>query len=131
MGLETRSAEELREAISADLIAAGISTRPYTSENLEPPCASVVPADPYFRRPTPGEDAATFGMTRVGFDVLLLTQIVEAKKTAELAGALLEEAWAALAQWRPLEARQPAEIELSESKFMGSVITIQHDTKEP
>lgn len=128
--IETRSAEELREAIGADLIAGGVQTRPYTSENVEPPCAAVVPAQPYLRRPS-GDEGAIFGMTRVGFDVLLLSQIVEAKKTAELADELLSQAWEALAAWRPREASQPAEIELSGSKFMGSVITIEHDTKEP
>lgn len=128
--METRSAGELREAIGADLLAGGIATRPYTSENVEPPCAAVVPSQPYLRKPT-GDEMALFGMTRVGFDVLLLSQIVEAKKTAELADALLSQAWEALAEWKPREASQPAEIELSGSKFMGSVITIEHDTKEP
>lgn len=128
--VEARSAKELREAIGADLVEAGIATRPYTSENLEPPCAAVVPSQPYLRRPT-GDELAVFGITRVGFDVLLLSPIVEAKKTAEVADALLSQAWAALKGWGPREASQPAEIEVSGSKFMGSVITIEHDTKEP
>lgn len=128
--METRSAQELRDAIGADLTTAGISTRPYTSENVEAPCAAVVPSQPYLRKPT-GDEMSVFGVTRVGFDVLLLSPIVEAKKTAQLADDLLSQAWAALAPWKPREASQPAEIELSGSKFMGSVITIEHDTKEP
>lgn len=128
--METRSADELRQAIAADMAAVGITTRVYTAESMTPPCASVVPADPYLRRPI-GEDAAVFGMTRVGFDVLLLTHIVEAKKTAELAGKLQSDAWGALAKWKPLRASQPAEIEINNTKFMGSVIEIEHDTKEP
>ena len=129
--IDTRSVEELRDAIGADLLAGGIATLPYTAENVTPPCAAVVPSQPYLRRPTGDADLAVFGVTRVGFDVLLLSQIVEAKTTAELADALLSKAWAALAGWKPREASQPAEIEVHGSKFMGSVISIEHDTKEP
>lgn len=132
MPVETRSAEELRVAIGVDLAAAGITVRTYTSENLDPPNASVVPGDPYLRKPT-GDEAALFGMTRVGFDVLLLSRIAaEAQTTAELADELLSTAWAAVADWRPREASQPREIESEDgTRYMGSVIAIEHDTKEP
>lgn len=130
--VDTLSAEELRDAITADLDVAGIRAYDYTSPNLIPPCASVVPAQPYVRKPVGDEPgAAVFGVLRVGFDVLLVTGIDTPEKTAQRADALIWQAWAALRGWRPSEVARPAEIEIAGSKFMGSVMTITHDTKEP
>jgi hypothetical protein len=133
VAVESRSAEEIRGAIAEDLEAGGVTTRPYTSEDLDPPCAAVVPSQPYIRRP-PGDEKLPFGFIRLGFDVLVITSIhPEPADTAEDADAELWKAWAALGGWRPLEASQPAELVLpdAETTVMGSVIRIEHDTKEP
>ncbi len=130
--MDTSTVEELRDEITADLTTAGITAYDYTSTSPRPPCASVVPAQPYVRKPTGDEPgAAVFGVVRAGFDVLLMTAIDTPAKTSQRIDALIWQAWAALRGWRPSEVSRPAEIEVSGSKFMGAVITITHDTKEP
>lgn len=136
MATEVRTAAELREAISADLVAGGVKTLPYTAEAMDPPCASVVPSEPYLRKAT-GNDVNPVvfaGMVRLGFDVLLLVAQAEAKATAKAIDDLIWQAWGALDGWNRIEVAQPAEItpkELAGSVFLGSVITIEHDTKGP
>lgn len=130
--VDTLSVEEIRDQITADLESAGITAYDYTATSPRPPCASVVPAQPYVRKPTGDEPgAAVFGVLRAGFDVLLITAIDTPEKTAQRIDALIWQAWAALRGWRPSEVSRPAEITVAGSKYMGAVITIQHDTKEP
>lgn len=130
--MDTLSVEEIRDQITADLKTAGITAYDYTTPNLTPPCASVVPGQPYVRKPVGDEPgAAVFGVVRAAFDVLCVTAIDTPEKTSQRIDALIWEAWAALRGWRPSEVSRPAEITIGQSKFMGAVITIQHDTKEP
>lgn len=124
------SVEDLRDEITADLVAGGVKTLPYTSEDLTPPCAAVVPGQPYLRKAS-GNEGLIFGHVRATFHVLLLGPIVEAKKTADLIDGLIWDAYGALRGWRRTQVSQPAEIKLSGSTFMGAVITIEHDTEEP
>lgn len=126
------SAEEVRADLTTALEDAGIRALPYTAETPRPPCASVVPSDPYMRRATAhDEPPAVFQHVRVGFDVLLLETLREAKPTADAIGSLIEQAWAALKPFRPVRVSQPGEVELSGTRYMGAVITIEQDTKEP
>lgn len=124
------SLAEDRDEITKALDDGGIKALPYTSEDITPPCAAVVPSQPYLRRES-GTAGAVFGTMRVGFDVLLLSPLLEAKKTADVMDDLISDAFAALGEFDIREVSQPAEIQLSGSKYLGAVITIEHDTKEP
>ena len=119
-----------RDAITQALSTGGVRALPYTSEDIRPPCAAVVPSEPYLRQET-GDAAAAFGVLRVGFDVLLLAPRLEAKRTADGMDDLISLALAALEPFDVKRVSRPAEIQVSGSKYLGAVITIEHDTKEP
>ena len=72
-----------------------------------------------------------FGVLRVGFDVLLLSSVKEPKPTADGMDDLLSTALVGLRPYDVKRVSRPAEITISGSKYLGAVITIEHDTKEP
>lgn len=127
------SLKELRAEIATAITGADASLKsiPYVSENITPPVAVVVPGRPYLSQRQDVIEPLTFGATRVRHDVLLVLARDGAKRDADAMDDLLDKAWAALDELDHdgIEAARPDVVTLSGSKFLASVITIQHDTK--
>lgn len=115
----------------ADDAPAGFRAFEYVGESLAPPCAAVVPAEPYLRGPSRVDDIP-FGRAVVGIDVLLISGREDAKQAAKLADELLEFAWRTLRpKFNVRTASRPGIITISGAKFIGSVLTIEQLTEEP
>lgn len=122
---------ELRTSITDALEGAGIKAFGYVGEALSPPCAVVVPSNPYFRRPD-GTRAIPFRKVLVGVDVLLLVPRGDAKAEAKAIDDLLESAYRALNPNHDIgTAARPGVVTVSGSKFIGSVLSIEALTEEP
>ena len=123
---------EIRGDVAAKLNEAGVRAVEYVGETITPPCAAVVPAQPYMRWPTPGSRDIPFGHVNVGIDVLLVSHRESNKKAAVLVDRMIEDAVGALSPHYDLtRVSQPGRVELSGAKFIGAVITIEHTTEEP
>lgn len=122
----------IRTDVADRLIAVGIKAIDYTSEVITPPSAAVVPGQPYL---TWGDDGSTFSEpVLVHIDVLLIVSREVNKKAAKDVDELVTKALGALLaepSYDVTEVSQPGVVNLSGSKFMGSVITIQQSTEEP
>lgn len=126
---------EVRTRARDALKAAGIASFEYVGEALTPPCAVVVPGEPYFTRRSV-DASIPFRKVRVGADVLLLVPRGEAKAEADAMDDLIQRAYAAL---NPLDdlaigtVSRPGVITIrtSGSKFVGSVISIEALAEEP
>lgn len=124
---------ELRVAIANELKAAGITAFEYVGEAITPPCAVVVPSDPYVIRPD-GSRPIPFRKVLVGTDVLLLVaREGGAKSAAEQIDDLIERAYAALRPNHDIgTVLRPGVVTTSSgSKFVGSVLSIESQTEEP
>lgn len=122
----------LRVRVSDALKAGDVPAFEYVGEAINPPCAAVVPAEPYMRWQN-GDRTVPFGHVAVGVDVLLLAATQTAKGAAAAVDALIEEALAALdaADITPTSVSRPGVVTLSGSKFIGSVLSIEEITEEP
>ena len=111
---------------------AGFRAFEYVGETLEPPCAAIVPANPYIQPPQGLGDKTPFRKVQLGIDVLLLSALADAKKAAELTDQLIEYAYAVL---RPLydvkRVSRPGVVTVSAAKFIGAVLSIEQLTEEP
>lgn len=124
---------ELRKAVRDDLAAGDVKAFDYLGEALTPPCAVVVPAEPYLRTPkgAPGEPVP-FRKVLAGIDVLLLVPRGEAKAEAAAMDQLVESAYVALKQNHEIGAvSRPGVVTVSGSKFVGSVLSIEALAEEP
>lgn len=122
---------DLRGAIAADLTAGGVKALGYLGEAVTPPCALVIPAEPYVRRPD-GTRPIPFRKCLIGVDVLLVVARTEASKTAQAIDELIEQAYAALKPNHTIgTVSRPGVITISGSKFVGSVLSIEALTEEP
>lgn len=121
-----------RAAIAADLTTAGIKALGYVGEVITPPCALVVPAEPYLRKPAAGA-GIPFRRVKVGIDVLLLVpRDGGAKAAAELIDDLIEDAYRALNPNHDIStASRPGVVTVSGSKYLGSVLSIEALSEEP
>lgn len=121
---------ELREGIAADLVAAGVRAVEYTSSALTPPVAAVVPAQPYLSW---GDEGLTFGRdVRVRVDVLLISHETGSGKTdASLVDRLIESAVSALSERGPVRVSRPGIFTYNGTRYMGAVLSLEHDTAEP
>ena len=129
---------EARTAVKTDLESGtgkpeGFRAFEYIGESLTPPCAAVVPAEPYLRPPSEVE-RIPFRHVRVDIDVLLLAARADAKTAAASMDTLIEFAYAALKPSKTRTIRsvsRPGVITVSGSKFIGSVLKIEELTEEP
>lgn len=127
---------ELRTAIKTDLEAGdgkpvGFRAFEYVGESLSPPCAAIVPAEPYVRPPS-RDEAIPFGQVKVGIDVLLLSASADAATAAAATDELIEFAWRALDRNHDIRSvSRPGVVTVSGSKFIGSVLSIERTTEEP
>lgn len=119
---------QLRLDVSEALVAGGLKSAEYVAETITPPIAVVVPGAPYIV--TSGE-GVPFGHVRVRHDVLLVSHRGANKKAAALIDSMIETALAALNDYDVTDVAQPGLVELSGSKFMGSVVSIEQIVKEP
>lgn len=103
----------------------------YIGETLTPPCAAIVPAEPYLRPPS-AADRIPFGRVRVGIDVLLISARENAAKAARLTDELIEFAHRTLRDdYDVTGVSRPGVITVSGAKFIGSVLSIEQLTEEP
>lgn len=116
------------------LKAAGITSFEYVGEAFTPPCAVVVPGEPYFSRPD-GTGRVPFRTVQVGVDVLLLVPRSDAKTEAQAIDDLINSAYAAL---KPIDditiravSRPRVVTTVSGSKYVGSVLSIEALAEEP
>lgn len=113
-------------------IPAGFKAYEYVGELLAPPCAAVVPAEPYVSKPDGAGTTIPFRRLLLGIDVLLISARDDAAKAAELTDELIEYAYRVL---RPsFDVRRisrPGIVTISGAKFIGSVVTIEQLTEEP
>lgn len=131
---------EQRAAIKAALESGddkptGFRAFEYQGEAYNPPCALVVPADPYVTGPAPGRDIP-FRKVQLGIDVLLLVPRNDAKQEAKSIDGLIEYAFRELNAIDGLNVRtvsRPIVLtdKVSGSKFVGSVLSIEQLTEEP
>lgn len=133
------AATELRQEISDLLTEAEIRSAPYVAETITPPCAVVVPGQPYIVRPTRGSDLP-FGSQLVRVDVLLVAGRESAKKVAERIDQLIEDALEALKERDVISVSRPGLVQLDSgpttskataaTRFVAAVITIEEVTDQ-
>lgn len=124
---------ELRASIKADLIAGDVKALDYLGEEITPPCALVVPGEPYLQRPN-GDERIPFRKVRASVDVMLLvSRETGAKSAAKAIDELIEAAYAALKHNHTIRsASRPGVVTtVSGSKFVGSVLSIEALAEEP
>lgn len=114
---------------------AGITSFEYVGEAFTPPCAVVVPGEPYFTRPT-GDGRIPFRKVKVGVDVMLLVPRSDAKTEAAAIDDLINSAYAALKPIDDINIRAVSRprvvvIPVSGSKYVGSVLSIEALAEEP
>lgn len=101
----------------------------YMSENVEPPVFVVVPGSPYLQ---PSGETVRFGHKLVTWQVVVLVTREASKAAAAAIDALVLAAWDALEDdYDVISASQPGTVTYPNSglKFLGSVITVQHDVR--
>lgn len=123
---------EIKTALEADAAKpAGFRAFEYVGESLAPPCAAIVPADPYMRGPSK-IDEIPFGRVSVAIDVLLISAREDAATAAELTDDLIEYAYRVLVEsYDVREVSRPGVITVSGAKYIGSVLSITQLTEEP
>lgn len=126
---------EQRTAIKAALEAgadkpAGFKAFEYMGEVLAPPCAAIVPAEPYLRGPDRAE-GIPFGRMFLGIDVLLISAREDAKAAARATDELIEYAVGELQPFGVKRVSRPGVVTISGAKYIGSVVTIEQLTERP
>ena len=121
---------QLRTEVAAALTGAGIRAVEYVGETITPPCAVVVPGQPYLVWPT-RTNGIPFGHVQVNVDVLLLVAPEAAKSAASRIDQLVEDALGALDEHDVVSASRPGEVTLRGTKLVGAALTIQQITEEP
>ena len=124
------SLTSLRTDVAADLTAAGVRSVEYVGETITPPCAVVVPGQPYIVQPS-RSNGIPFGHVLVRVDVLLLVGNEAARSAAERIDQLVETAYAALEDRDVTQVSRPGIVPLNGAKFVGSTITIEDVTEAP
>lgn len=133
----TEQRTEIKEALEAGVVdgepiakPVGFKAYEYIGEALGPPCAAIVPAEPYLRRPQRG-DGVPFGRLHLGIDVLLISARDDAATAAAATDELIEYAWRVLQPFDVRSASRPGVVTISGAKFIGSVLKIEQLTEEP
>lgn len=122
---------EKRAAVKEDLVAGDVKALDYLGEAITPPCAVVVPGEPYMRAPGEGRPIP-FGRVQVGIDVLLLVPRGEKKTEAKAIDDLIEASYRALNTNHTIRTvSRPGVVTVSGSKFVGSVLSIEALAEEP
>jgi hypothetical protein len=126
---------ELRASVRDALTAADVTAYEYMGEAFTPPCAVVVPSEPYVQAPGEGR-SIPFGRVQVGIDVGLLVPRGEAKAEAAAIDALIEQAYRAIQPLNQMTIRRVSRPVVvtnpnSGSKYLGSVLTIEALAEEP
>lgn len=134
----TEKRTEIKAALEAGIVdgepiekPVGFRAFEYVGESLVPPCAAVVPAEPYIRPPSQ-VDGIPWGQVRLGIDVLLLSARLDEKTAAQLIDQVIEYAYRVLNEGFDVRGvSRPGVVTISGSKYIGSVLTIEQTTKEP
>lgn len=125
---------EARTKTRDALKAAGLTSFEYVGEAFTPPCAVVVPGEPYIVRPS-GDGRIPFRKVQVGVDVMLLVPRGEAKTEAAAIDTLIDRAYEALKGVDDITIRAVSRPRIvttdTGSKFVGSVLSIEALAEEP
>lgn len=117
----------LREDISDALTEAGIKAVEYVQENIVPPVAVVVPADPYVTLP---EGRNPYGSPySVKMQILVIAGKGTNKTTANKIDSMIVDVLDALDDWDITEVTAPQEVRLKGVPYMGAVVTLESNTK--
>lgn len=117
-----------RKAVADALTAGDVKAADYIGETLTPPCAAVVPADPYLTPAQPGDDLP-YGFTAVALDVLLVSGLTTAKKQADAMDELIAKALTALDAFDVRSVTRPGVIKLRGANYLASTIRVEEATK--
>ena len=124
--------EQVRPDITSVLSNAGMETTEYIGETLKPPCACVIPGQPYLEWRPPSREIP-FGHFVTRIDVLLVSHREASKKSAKLIEGMIRTAVTALHQDYDIRrVSQPGVVKPNgDVKFIGAVVTIEERVKEP
>lgn len=130
----TEKRTEVKTALEAGVgKPTGFKAFEYIGETLTPPCAAIVPAEPYLQPPAATEKVP-FRKVQVGIDVLLISAREDAAKAAKLTDELIEFAYRVLhvdGEYSVRRVSRPGVITVSGAKYIGSVLSIEQLTEEP
>lgn len=116
----------LRTAMVDALTEAGIKAYEYVPDNVNPPVALVVPADPYV---TAGDEATAFAYPyRVNVTVVLLASKGTNKAAQNKIDSMVESALEALEDWDINEVSAPLEMNVKGVQFAGIAISLFQNT---
>jgi hypothetical protein len=111
---------DLRAEVKDALSEAGINAVEYVKENLVPPVAVVVPADPYVRF----ETGSRFGQYTVSIQVLLIAGKGTNSAVAEKIDSTIVDVLDALQDWDISEVTPPMQLNLKGIAYTGAVVTL-------
>jgi hypothetical protein len=117
---------DMREQAVDALIQAGIKAVEYVPDNVAPPLALVVPADPQI---TMSEEASSFAYPyQYHLSVVLLAGKGTNKSAQNKIDSMVESALEALEDWDINEVSAPMEMLVKGTPFAGVVISLKQDT---
>lgn len=126
---------DTRDSVMTALRDAGVRAVEYTSAAATPPCAAVVPGQPYLSWGERSDPAAFFEPMRVRLDVLLLSpQTGDAKADAKHADDLIQQAVRALlaAKIEPVRVSRPGQLTIENvGTVLAAVAALRFDQPEP
>lgn len=114
---------DLRALVVTALNTGDIPAADYVGETITPPCAAVVPSEPYMEL-MPSGGRIPFGTWEVGTDVLLISHRATAKQQASLMDDLILKALAALDEFDVQTVSRPGVIKLQGASFMATAIRV-------
>jgi hypothetical protein len=116
---------EFREGIATALTAGGVKAASYVGELVTPPCAVVVPSEPYMEL-MPRQERVPFGTYQIAVDVLVISGLSTAKTQAAGMDDLLEKALAAIDDKYDVQSvTRPGVITLKGAKHLASTIRVE------
>lgn len=120
-----------RAAIAAELTAGGVRAFEYVDTVVEPPCAVVVPGQPFLDVPGPSRTDVGFGCMLETIDVLVLAQRDVNRESAQQMDDLIVDALTALTDRDVVRVSRPDVVTLNGVKYLGSVLTIEEIRRAP
>jgi hypothetical protein len=120
---------QFRAGVAEALEGGGVKAKEYVGELVTPPCAVVVPSEPYLEL-MPAQQRVPFGTYRLAVDVLVISGLSTAKTQADAMDALLEKALTALdAEYDVQSVTRPGVITLKGAKYLASTIRVEEHAR--
>lgn len=115
-----------REDFKAKLEELGLRVYTYEEDNPKPPCAIVIPADPYYR-PLGGEKTMSAYWT-IGLNIVLIGQKGTKPAHTDFLDDALERVILAVEPFGSISPiSRPGSVELSDGEYFGVVIEFEYN----